>query len=364
MNTTKKKFISIFIRIIAFVAIFSVLFYLVQWVIHYRWNKPDDLYSANVYYANSPDDSIDILFFGTSEIFKGVIPIVMYDEEGITGYNMSIINKSAVTTYYQLQYALRYQTPDIVLCDFSALYYDSLPSDEENIYRKVVAAIPDRDIRMQLIDEVCKLDPNQNKLDWIFPLFRCHSMVFDLDYWNFVDDQRYHSYYEKFKKGGSPDCSTYEGEVFDITPELWAFDESQVETSEISIKYYDMFIEECQSKGIKVVALIPPKLNEASTYAARWNTMQTYFDSRDVDYLNYDTYDEVQRIGLVLEEDYIDSAHLNINGAIKFSRILANDLMDRYELSDYRGDTLYKEDWDDQYPLFLDWKANTENVSE
>ena len=111
-------------------------------------------------------------------------------------------------------------------------------------------------------------------------------------------------------------------------------------------------IDECHNRGIEIVAVLPPKISAAGEYAASWETQKEYFDSRGVGYLNYNTYEQIQRIGLNLGTDYYNAGHLNVYGSIKFSRVLAQDLKENYKLVDHRGDERYKSEWEEVADFF------------
>jgi len=357
MKNNLKRFISI----VVFCLLFVILFLSIQEVLHYRWSGNEDVYTRNLNYAAQHKDSIDVLYFGTSEVYAGVAPIVTYKESGITGYNFAISYRSAVTVYYQLKYALKYQAPKVVMCDFSSLYESQLPSDVEQLYRKVVDTMPDKAIKNELIADICQLDKNQSYLSWKYPILRYHSMWNELSEENFEKDYVYDSEYKSYSKGALLNNVGFNltQEPFEITSDLWNYENEETEFSEISVKYYDMFIEECQKRGIRVVALLLPKLNEAALYAARWNAMKDYFDSRGVDYLNYNTYEQVKRLGVTLEDDYYDVGHFNFYGSIKFSKILASDLKAKYSFDDRRMDESINKDWDEAWNKFcLDYNLD------
>lgn len=349
-----KKYV---IRMLCFGLVFTLVFIKVQDVLHYRWSNSEDLYTRNVDYIKQPENSIDILCFGTSELYAGYDPIVTYHEAGITGYNFATSWKSAVTVYYQLLFALQYQNPTVVMCDFSSLYDDELPNEMERLYRKIVDTMPDRKIKSKLIREICSLDSNQSYLSWKYPLLRYHSMWNELDEDNFTEDYVYDKEYLSYKKGAEMLNAPYDdgGMQFEITPGLWSYDNAHTLFSEVSVKYYDMFIQECQARQIHVVALLSPKIYSASTYAARWDAMKEYFDSRGVDYLNYNTYEQVMRMGVSLEDDYYDASHLNIYGSIKFSTIIADDLSIKYKFEDRRLENGIANEWNVAYDKFQEY---------
>lgn len=331
-----------FCKVLAFMLIFILVFHAVQGILHYRWTGDEDLYTRNILYKNEPENSIDVLYFGTSEIYAGVFPTAIYHKAGITSFNFAISYKSAITTYYQLEYALKTQTPDLVMCDFAALFSDSLPNNNEAIYRKVVDTMPDYHVKYNLIKDLCAEDDTQSALSYYFPLLRYHSMWNDLNSENFEKDYIYDTEYGQYKQGcllSNADYNEdYDGQVYKIAPELWQVESKDSELSSVSVKYYDKMIELCNNRGIKMVALIPPRISGASIKAAQWGVTKDYLESRDVDIIDYNTYEAVSELNLVLEEDYYNAGHLNYKGAVKLSEDLAVKLSQKYNLADHRED--------------------------
>ncbi len=137
------------VKVIVFLLGFCLIFGQLQKVLHYRWDA--DLYNDNLYMKEQPEDSYDVFFLGTSELKTAVYPGAIFQTNGITSYNYAVTNKSALTMYYQLKYILRYQKPKVICCDFSALYDDTLPSERETVYRKVVDTMPDLDLKWGMI---------------------------------------------------------------------------------------------------------------------------------------------------------------------------------------------------------------------
>ena len=340
-----KKYI---IRVVAFALLFCLCFGAAQGVLHYRWSGNEDLYTRNIVYAQSPSQSIDVLCFGTSEMFSGYTPIVGYEEAGVTGFNFAVSNRSAMTAYYQLLYTLEYQTPSVVICDFCCLFDDKLPKREEDVYRKVVECMPDKQLKEQLIRDICKADETQSYLYWKFPLLRYHSRWNELSEIDFTPDYRANSKYPSYQKGALFGDYSYKGELDAITPEFWDYTDTVPAKflSQFSIHYYDLMIQTCQEKGITMVAVIPPKVVSGGSYAARWETTKEYLDSRGVPCLNYCTYEQVQRMGLILQEHYYDDYHLNLAGSVIFTKTLIQDLKEIVSLPDHRGDPSFYDEWD------------------
>ena len=352
-----KKYI---IRAVAFALLFCLCFGAAQSVLHYRWSGNEGLYTRNIVYAQASSGSIDVLCFGTSEIYAGYSPIIGYEDAGVTGFNFAVSSRSAMTAYYQLLYALEYQTPAVVLCDFCCLFDDKLPQQEEDVYRKVAECMPDKKLKEQLIREICKVDETQSYLYWEFPLLRYHSRWNELSEIDFTPDYQVDETYPSYQKGALFGNHDFDGELTSITPELWDCTDtvSAKFLSQFSIRYYDLMIQTCQEMGIPMVAVFPPKILSGSQHVARWKATKEYLDSRGVPCLDYCAYEQVQRMNLNLQEHYYDDYHLNLAGSAVFTRTLVQDLKEIVSLPDHRGDPAYQADWQTPLELFREKYPN------
>lgn len=335
-----KKFAT---KIIVFLVFFSVLFALLQTVLHYHW--PEDTYTRYIDYTHNPKDSIDVFVFGTSEMYSAFSPVTTYLEEGITAYNFSLQNRSAMTTYYQLMYALKYQTPKAVVCDFVCLFDNMLPSESETIYRRFVDTMPDYGIKSQMISEICRVDESESPISWYLPMLRYHSMWNELTPEDFKKDNVFDNNYSPMKKGCNLAYAPFDGEPYDITPDLWVSTDAPAPLGEFSVSYYDKIIDECNKRGIKVICMLTPKVCDAAVYAVNVPTMQQYFDSKGVQFINYCDYEKINEMGLSMYTDYSDSAHLNAVGAVKFSKYMAHDLKKMCDFPDRRLDENVSPAW-------------------
>lgn len=341
----KKRVLSI----ISFILVFVLLFMLFQGMFKQKWEGR--AYRAEDY-KNLSDEEVDILALGTSELWACYDPIVTYHEQGITGYNLTTPFNSAITAYYQLCQQLEYHTPKYVICDFAALFEDGLPRDDgsiENLFCETFDILKDPKLKLQLMRDVTELDDTKNPVEWLFPLVRYHSM------WNSLSKDNFdlnHSP-EPYRKGARLESTYYRSRMYDVKPEDWQYEEEMTEMSEISVKFYDKFIEKCHEKDIIVIAVIPPAYSYAANYAAGLNTKAQYLYSRGVYLLNYNTYEQLERMNVDLERDHYDFLHLNTLGSVKFSKILANDLKTYFEIPDRRNNEKIAEKWDAEYEQFV-----------
>lgn len=335
-----------------FILGFCILFLEFQKVLHYRWDG--DMYTVNMLLKTQPEDSYDVLYFGTSELKTAVYPAAVFHYSGVTSYNCAVTNKSAMTAYYQLKYALRYQKPKVVCCDFAALYDDLSIADSETIYRKVVDTCPDRDLKWEMIREIKKQEPTQSALSFHFPLLRYHSMWNELTEDNFKKDYVYGKDHEEYKMGCLLADIVEKGEEYDVTPEIWEVEASGEVPSEISVKWYDRFIQLCHENDITVVAVYVPALIYAYEKESRWEATSAYLTSRGVDIIDLNNYEAAKNMGFKPAEDIMaDNIHLTYMGALRTSLALGNALQQRYGLEDNRGGEAASQ-WEEYWNIFLE----------
>lgn len=346
-------------KIICFLLIGAVLFTGVQSVLRYKSVDVRKVYSRNRAFEEEQPGSVDAVFLGTSEIFVGVAPATIYGDTGITSYNMAMTHTSAVITYYQLMYVLKHQTPKVVLCDFSALYTDALPSSsQESLYWRFLEGSTDLEIKYQLIRDIPKIDEKESLLTWALPLFRFHSSWDELTEDNFIPNHTVDAAYDANGKGCELRDQPYDGGYMEVRKSLWETDEVSDELfSDLSMDYYHRMVDACHERGIRIVAIIPPKMSDTYRKVSRWPFLTAYFESLGVDVLDYNNFEQAERMGLVVEEDYFNPEHLSCRGALKFSHVIAEDLKDRFGLPDHREDAAYS-GWGDSAAAFSkEWEG-------
>lgn len=328
-------------KVAAFIVVFIILFFSVQSVLHQRFDG--HMAKRNESYLEEEQNSIDVLFFGTSEIYDGITPLELYKENGITSFNLASVGKSAIADYYQLLWALETQSPKVVVLDFASLYNQDVA---KILFRNVYSYLPDRKLANQMLDDICELYTDEDKLSYIFPLLRFHSMWNELTEEDFHNEREYDPEFKEFSKGADLQVEGYpeDDEIQEITPDLWQPLDMEFSLEEYSTRYYEKIISLCREKGIQIVALFPPKISDADKVTVELATSEAYFAQYQIPLLNYNTYEKVTELGLTLEEDYWNSSHLNIRGARKFSISVADTLDEMFDLPDHRGDP----EWDAQ----------------
>ena len=74
-------------------------------------------------YYDIPKNSVDVIIVGSSHVYSGYIPAVLWKEYGISSYNIFAWSMPMWTAYYYTKEALKTQSPQVVLFDISSLWY-------------------------------------------------------------------------------------------------------------------------------------------------------------------------------------------------------------------------------------------------
>lgn len=339
------------IKIVAFLLVFVVLFLGVQQILRFKWGAHESM-SEKMESCRTIEPGLDVLYLGSSPLFAGISPIILWKEQGITGINLGMSEQNVLCMYYLLLEALDYQSPKLVVLDF----YDftttrnvEANSRYESAYLKTMEVIS-WPHKIDMIREIMATNENQNPLNYAFPLLRYHTRWTELEKKDFA----YQSSYREYQKGAYQNKK-----VVSITPNQKYYpqdgldENGEVEASDFAIYYYRKIVERCQERNIQVVALTLP--NAYIPSASKYERIQEFCDTYAVPYLNYNTDEGRVLVDIQFDEDLYDEGHLNIHGNIKMSRELAKQFHEQFGLEDHREDMAYASwntDWNAFYKDF------------
>ncbi len=113
------------IKGIIFIAGLCALLFLTQKIIQPKWYYPSDVEDhggKSTEFSKMAEDTVDVVFTGTSHVLYGVIPMKLYKDRHIVSYNLSLSAHRISPIYYQLEGMFATQHPRVVVLDASALY--------------------------------------------------------------------------------------------------------------------------------------------------------------------------------------------------------------------------------------------------
>lgn len=251
------------------------------------------------------EDTIDVIFVGDSESYTSIIPPQMWQEKGFTSYTCGQAGQRAQETYSMLKRVFKRQSPKVVVIETNLMYrYENLATE----------------IKKTLSESA----------NYYFPIFRYHDM------------------WKKFPfKNGNGEKLDFKGH--DIRTEINAYtgDAAYMKETEESEEihryvkgYLDAVIKLCRENGAEVFFYSAPSPRNYNY--KRHNAIQEYADENEVPYLDLNL--KTEELGIDWSQDTLDQGdHLNLYGAQKVTKYIADVLAEQYELTDRRNDENYQE---------------------
>ncbi|WP_294854974.1 hypothetical protein [uncultured Oscillibacter sp.] len=316
----------------------------------FRFKYTDGIYGMDRFYALEPN-TVDVLNLGSSHMFVDVNPAVLWEDYGISSFNLGGSSQPLWNTYYYLKEALKTQTPKLlVLESFGA----SLPfeySDPGNIIKNISALKPSA-------NKLAALQVSVPEGEWL---------GYGLEF------IQYHSRYKQLAKADFMGTGVAENpQLFLPVDENWMggmtflavspFEPVSIPASDArspllpkTEEYYRKIIELAQSEQIPILIFTSPYFwysEKQSLYHEAAGIAEEY----GVPFLNFN---EDYAKTMDWSTDFADVGHMSYLGSEKFSHMLAGYLHVQYTLPDRRGDTDYAA-WEENAAFY---RAALENHS-
>ena len=276
-------------------------------------------------------NSLDLLFVGNSDVYRGISPMVLWDEYGIPSYAYSGPGQRVWTGYYMMKEALEYQNPKVIVFDVDAAFSES-HSGKSN-YRKVFDNMKPNQVKWEAINDNVFEFSWSEKFSFYFPIFRYHSRYSDLTKKDFTYAfSNYHFAYKGLDMTAK------------IKPYTKGFDYMQEkgEVEQLSEKvktYLDKIVLLCKEKDIPLILIELP--SAASWSLAKSKAISLYALENGLTFIDLNLNPE--ETGLDWMTDSSDGGdHLNVQGAEKITKYLGNYLTSQFDFIDRRSDENYQ----------------------
>ena len=289
------------------------------------------------------ENTVDVIFCGSSHVYCDIATGVLWDNYGISAFDLGGAEAPAWATYYHLKDAFRNQKPKLVCYEISvAAIYPMLT--------QVDSWAADNNYGMSISkDRYEQLKANSEEKEFskrLLPLGVMHSRYSDLCENDFKDVNNSINY-----KGFDPRERVYPMERQDMS----GIKDTEP-CSEKAEQYIRKIIELCRENDTELLFFVSP-YRESEEERKIYNYIDQIADESGIPHINYN--DFIDDIGLDFGCDFHDYTHLNFFGDYKFSDYLGKTLQEKYELSDHRGDINYQS-WEiDAYKQRMERNNNT-----
>lgn len=271
-------------------------------------------------------NSVDVLFMGSSHAATSFNPQVIYDEYGITSYNLGCPQQSVFTTYYWLREALKYQSPQVLVLETNTFHkykdayvYNYFNCSEASL-RKAFDSMKFSPLKIELARKIEEVDPSQSALSYFLMNIRYHSRWTNLSESDY--SQKALAAHGAMKGYVIVDGSQKDAE--DVTFSTEDLDSVNAEPmAEVTEDYLGKIVELCKQKNIKLVFAKIPSLEPIGRYKA----VEEFAKQYSIPFYDFNEETKYKEAGYSAEDLY---GHLNYNGAAKISRYLGERFLNDY----------------------------------
>ena len=348
------------LRILCFVLLFAVVFLPIQELLRFKY-RPDDCGALRYqFYAEEPADSVDVVFISNSTFRTGICPMILYNEAGITSWNMSISYLQHTLCMEQLKTLLTLNTPPkFVVFSPNSLLHSRTSSREETeaLYTQLIDDQPSFQRKYEIYHTVRETFGKDavTPVSFLLPLLHHHSRWNQLDEVDWIPASYWPEHYESFLKGQSVDFDKYDVTLW-VASEQWQdpnerFGDTITVLTEAAEGWTEFFTL-CSQYDITPVALIQPRFDSIFQGEAL-ECIVNWLDEQGVLTLNYMDETALADLNMDYKHHFSDQLHINFKGSIYFSQQLAYALSDELGLEDHRGEEGF-ESWDTDVTAFFD----------
>lgn len=281
------------------------------------------------------EQNFDVLFFGSSHVNSGIVPMDMWEQDGIVGYSMSTSGSRLATLYWVMRNSLEYTTPELVVIDVSYLRDEKV--NPNTSYNHV--AFDTMPLNKLKIEAILDLYEEKNDiLRYLLPFTLYHNR------WEDLTGEDFQKRVQRGMMGANI--------ATDVTPTELAqlVAEEATAVNNVSTEYLDKIVELCRSRDIDVLfTYIPFWPNDVSRNDAAY--LHILAEQYGVHYLDPNQLAEYINPATDYTDSIENNSHLNISGAHKISYFLSDYIVKNYDIKDRRSDLEYA-DWNTYYQLY------------
>ncbi len=293
------------------------------------------------------EDSLDVLFLGSSHLYYGIQPNVLWREYGIASYDMGSAEQTVASSYFLLKEAFQYQQPKVVVLESYYLWYPDLYDSEARL-RQAFDGMRYGKAKREMVDAMLPELGWKEQLTYYLPFLKYHER------WNALEDYDFHT--KPYLRGARIDYTVAEVE----DPGL---PEEASDLPVLSLEYLGKIKELCQENNAAFVLVAIPYGTEASaeryTYRQGMNlALETWAKEQGIPFRFYQK-EEPELIDFAT--DFRDQTHLNTEGAETFTTDFGAWLAEQYELENHRADVAYTSYEEDLQKYEADAAAAREN---
>lgn len=322
-------------RIISWIIVLTIIIggiTLLGWML--RPKDCDNAMATIAAYEKVPEESLDVILYGSSHMWLGINSRLLYNEYGIASFNHGCSWQHINTTDYFIRDSFNNQSPKVIVVDTGRVNetLKDVGMDGEIYYTR---GLPWSKDKLRYL-KGCFGNDISRYIEYVSPFMAFHTEWDNMEADSLTaDNNNPDMFIESLGYLGNGDAVP----VNILDPkEFW-----QEPLSEDAIHYLDDILTVAKENNAKVLLVTIPSYSGEYMYG---NALEEYAIDRGCDYIDF--FKLADEIGLDGDKDFYDPEHLNIDGSAKVTTYLGNYLKEHYDVPDRREIT------DDTFKTFIE----------
>ena len=336
-----RKYLIRFIGIICGIGAILVIFTKLLMPTWFSWNTDNTV--KGIY--KEPENSIQVLFLGTSSTVTGISPIRLYNKYGYCAYNLATPGQPLLSSYFWLQEVERLHPKSLntVVLD-SYFLFNGDASFESN--EKALAYMKLSPIKKKAYEALAEHYGDMGIRNYLFPLFAYHSRwaQVDSDDIDGLTGERNDYSTRGQQVSFNMACKTSDPSAIEV-PNYGITSGSDYSEEEylslldgVGTDYLEKIKDFCRDHGLNLVLTGMP-------HPGYWNlhhdALQYYADKNDIAFIDFNLSEVRDEAGLDLAYDLENPTHMNYWGAEKITDHIGMFLKESCPIEDIRSRSDY-----------------------
>ncbi len=261
-------------------------------------------------FLEEDEESVDVLFFGSSICYCDVIPALIWEETGLTAYVMGGPEQNVPTSYYYIREACKTQSPQLIVLEMTGMFFPKYISSKINI-----GYMP---MGVNRLAATATVAEPEERFGLIFPLYNYHFR------WQEAGPSTLLRRDTRDINAGYTLLTDTKG-VPEVRSRPYSTDSEEYQNS---LEYLKRIKEYCDKEGIQLLCYFAPWMMTIPDEAREG----LLADTEELGIPMVDLNDKEEEMGIDHETDWYDFLHLNVYGAEKLTRWMADHFRDHFEL--------------------------------
>lgn len=328
----KKKIINVIIFLLILSICIGAIYNVTK--LKYSYQKMRDFFIQK--------EDFDVLFFGSSHVLNGIVPMELWENYGLVSYNMGIPEEYMPLTYYNMLLSLEKTNLKLIVIDTYMINYDEKMSNPMMPHKTLDAYPLSYKKYLAVKDLFNNNDLLNREVQYLFNFSIYHTR------WNELTEEDFKDTHE-YIKGARTNAIINDCEKLTYFDSINVYDKKET----TGMIYLRKIIEYCQNNNIEVLlTYLPARANPTSISISKY--VKNIANEYNINYINFLNMDLVDN-----NIDFFDEwAHLNPSGGRKVTNYLGKYIVENYNITNQKNNAEYNF-WYQDYNEYIDYKIKS-----